>query len=260
MAQMSEAQALNRIAAELGAEWDVAAGKWFGMPCLKVGGNVFAALWQGDLACKLSGEAHAEALHLDGARLFDPRGQAHPLKEWVQIPAEHAPAWSRYARLACAYVAGAAQAVRDGLIAGLVQARRKILDQVRLLAPDQQDQVFLGEWSVKDLLAHLEGWDHTNRDAVGEILAGRKPGFWVHYDRAWRRYNAQLVAQYRRENLAEMVAEVERSHLALIEYLETIPADEYLKRKPIQSLLRAETSDEEEHARQLEAFRTGRAT
>lgn len=258
MSQTSETEPLDELAAELGAEWDVATGKWFGMPCLKVGGKVFAALWRGDLACKLSGEAHAEALRLEGTRLFDPRG-AKPMKEWVQIPAQHAPAWSRYARLACAYVAGAAQAIKDGLIAGLVQARGKILDQVRLFSPEQQEEVFLGEWGVKDLLAHLQGWDHTNREAVGEILAGRKPGFWAHYDRDWRRYNAQLVAQYRREDLAELVAEVERSHRALIEYLERVPADEYIKRKPIQTLLRAETSDEEEHSRQLEAFRTGRA-
>lgn len=253
---MNEAQVLDETAAELGAEWNVATGKWFGKPCLKVGGKVFAALWQGDLACKLSGEAHAEALNLEGARLFDPRG-GHPMKEWVQIPQRHAPAWSRFAGLACAYVAGAAHAAKDGLIAGLVQARRKILEATALLSPEQQDQVFLGEWSVKDLLAHLEGWDYTNRDAVGEILAGQKPGFWAHYDRNWKRYNAQLVAQYRREDLAEMVAEVEQSHRALIEYLETVSADEYLKRKPIQSLLRVEASDEEEHARQLEAFRTG---
>jgi hypothetical protein len=256
---MSEAQALDRIAAELGAEWDIAIGTWFGMPCLKAGGKVFAALWSGDLACKLSGEARAEALRLDGARLFDPRGQGRPMKEWVQIPGEHGPVWSRYARLACAYVAGADQAVKDGLIAGLVQARQSILDQVRLLAPEQQDRVFLGEWTVKDLLAHLTGWDHTNREAVGEILAGQRPGFWAHYDRDWRRYNAQLVAQYRQEDLDEMVAEVEQSHRALIEYLETVPADEYLKRRPIQTLLRVEASDEEEHYRQLEAFRAGRA-
>jgi hypothetical protein len=181
------------------------------------------------------------------------------MKEWVQIPAQHRSKWSRFAALACTYVAGAAQAVKVTLIAGLVQARRSILEATALLSPAQQDQVFLGEWSVRDLLAHLEGWDHTNRDAVGEILAGQKPAFWAHYDRDWRRYNAQLVSQYRREDLAELVAEVEQSHRMLIEYLETIPADEFLKRKPMQSLLRVEASDEEEHFQQLAAFRAGRA-
>jgi hypothetical protein len=172
----------------------------------------------------------------------------------VQIPAQYSAIWSHFAERACGYVAGAAQAEKDGLIGGLRAARKKILDAVRSLSPAQQDEVFLGEWSVKDLLAHLVGWDYTNQEAVGEILAGQKPSFWAHYDRDWRSYNAQLVAEYRRESFAEMVAAVERSHRALIEYLEKIPADEYLKRKPIGTLLRVEASDEEEHHRQIEAF------
>ena len=71
-----------------------------------------------------------------------------------------------------------AQAEKDGIIGGLVAARGEILDTVRLLSPAQQDEVFLGEWSVKDLLAHLVGWDYTNQEAVAEILEGKKPGFW----------------------------------------------------------------------------------
>lgn len=257
------AQILNQLAAELGPEWNIgtarrlAAGKWFGKPCLKVGGKVFAALWQGDMAFKLAAEDHALSLQVDGARPFDPRGKGSPMKEWVQIPAQQSAAWARFARLACEYVAGAAQAEKDAIIGGLVQARKGLLDAVRSLSPAQQDQVFLGEWTVKDLLAHLAGWDYTNREAVGEILAGQKPTFWQHYDRDWRSYNARLVAEHKREDFAEMLAATEQSHRALIEYLKTVPADEYLKRKPIRTLLRAETTDEEEHRQQVERFRTG---
>ena len=249
---------LHEIAAELSKARNVAPGKWFGKTCLKVDGKVFAALWQGDMAFKLRGEAHAEALKVEGARPFDPRGKGHPMKEWVQIPARHSETWSRCAELACDYVAGAAQAEKDGVIGGLVGARTKILDAVRLLSPAQQDEVFLGEWSVKDLLAHLVGWDRTNREAVGEILAGKKPSFWVHYGRGWQSYNVRLVTEYRRDDLAEMIATVEQSHRELIDYLQSVPADEYLKRKPIGTLLRVEATDEEEHCQQVEQFSAGR--
>ena len=111
---MNSIQTLNDIAAELSSEQDVTVGKWFGKPCLKVGGKVFAALWGGDMAFKLAGEAHAKALHVEGAHLFDPRGKGHPMKEWVQLPAAQSSMWSRFARLACEYVAGAAQAEKDG--------------------------------------------------------------------------------------------------------------------------------------------------
>ena len=97
---MKSVQMLNDIAAELNAEQDVAVGKWFGKSCLKVGGKVFATLWDGDMAFKLTGEAHAQALRVEGAHLFDPRGKGHPMKEWVQIPAARSSVWSHFARLA----------------------------------------------------------------------------------------------------------------------------------------------------------------
>ncbi|HEC60845.1 MAG TPA: hypothetical protein ENI27_01170 [bacterium] len=166
------------------------------MPCLKVGGKVFAALWGSDMALKLTGEAHAEALRVEGAHLFDPRGKGHPMKEWVQIPTAQSSTWNRFARHACEYVAGAAQMKKDEIISGLVEVRRKILEAASSLSPNQQNEVFLGVWSVKDLLAHLVGWDYINLEAVKEILAGQKPGFWEHYDRDSKSYNARLVEKY----------------------------------------------------------------
>jgi len=256
---MDGTQILNELVAEFSAEQDVTLGKWFGKPCLKVGGKVFAALWGGGMAFKLTGESHAEALQVAGALPFDPRGKGHPMKEWVQIPTAQSPAWSHFARLACEYVAGAAQAEKDGIINGLERVRRKILDTASLLSPLEQEKVFLGAWSIKDLLAHLAGWDYTNLDAVRKIRAGEKPSFWEHYDRDWESYNVRLVAEYKRDDFAELVGVVEESHRKLIDYLRTVPADEYIKNKKIASLLRAEIKDEEEHHRQVEEFRKQRA-
>lgn len=252
---MDETQILEALAAEFGPEEGVAPGNWFGKRCLKVRGRVFAALWGGDMAFKLAGEAHAQALREEGAQLFDPRGQGQPMKAWVQVPAAQSSTWSHYARLACEQVAGAAQAEKDAIIGGLVAARSRILEAARQLSPAERDEVFLGVWSAKDLLAHLAGWDYTNLEAVGEILAGRKPGFWQHYDRDWQSYNARLVAEYERDDFGELVALVEQSHRKLIEYLQTVQADEWVKRSKIGSLLRAEIKDEEEHHRQVGEFR-----
>ena len=132
---MSDSQILAEIAAGFDPEQDVATGTWFGRPCLKVGGKVLATLWGDGMAFKLTGKAHAEALQVEGAHLFDPRGQGHPLKEWVQIPAAQSSTWDRFARLACEYVAGAAQAKKDEIISALVAARKEILDAVSSLSP-----------------------------------------------------------------------------------------------------------------------------
>ena len=56
---------------------------------------------------------------------------------------------------------------KQDIIGGLLCARACILDAVASLQPEKCDSAFLGIWSVVDLLAHLEGWGHTNV-AAGE--------------------------------------------------------------------------------------------
>ena len=154
------------------------------------------------------------------------------------------------------------QAKKDKVIAALVEARQKILDAVAALPPEKQDEVFLGVWSVRDLLAHLVGWDFTNLAAVQEILAGQLPSFYAHHDRDWRTYNAGLVAKYKRE-MAALLALMQDSHQRLVDFLRTVPAEEFDRDKglrfrgykvTIARLLQAEASDEEVHYKQIQAW------
>jgi hypothetical protein len=255
---------LEEIAAQFSPDQDVTTGKWFGKPCLKVGGKVFAALWGGDLAVKLAGKAHSEALRVEGAHLFDPRGKGHPMKAWVQIPAAQSSTWSRFARLACEGVAGAAQAKKDEIIAGLRETRKKTLEVTSALPPAQQDEVFLGLWSVKDLLAHLVGWDYANVEAVNAILAGRVPDFYSYHGRDWRTFNAHLVAEYKRDDFDILVASMEESHRKLVQLLETVPAEEFEADKDVRfkgykvtiaRVIQGELDDERTHYVQIEEFR-----
>ena len=68
-----------------------------------------------------------------------------------------------------------AQLKKDELIANLMEARGKLLDIASSFSPAEQDEVFLGIWSIKDLLAHLIGWLETNRKAVEDIRSGKLP-------------------------------------------------------------------------------------
>lgn len=157
----------------------------------------------------------------------------------------------------------AAQAKKEKLIAGLADVRRRILDAASSLSPSQQDEVFLGIWSVKDLLAHLAGWDFTNMAAAKEILAGKLPSFYAYHDRDWQTYNASLVAQYKREDFRELLALVRDSHRRLMDLLESIPASELDRDRGLRfkgykvtiwRLLQVEKDDEEEHYTQMRQF------
>ena len=77
--------------------------KMMGMPCVKVDGKLIAG-WVGSedaMVFKLPGDAaHAAALALEGAHLFDPGERSRPFKEWVVVPTAHAAEWSGLAEQA----------------------------------------------------------------------------------------------------------------------------------------------------------------
>jgi len=155
------------------------------------------------------------------------------------------------------------QAEKDILISQLAEVRTSILEVAYRLSAAQQDEIFLGVWSPKDLLAHLVGWDFTNVEAVTDILAGKLPGFYPHYDPNWEIYNAHLVARYKRDDFAEMLSSVENSHKQLLDLLGTVPASEFGKDRglrfgsrkvTIAGLLQVEIEDERIHYTQLEKF------
>jgi hypothetical protein len=79
----------------------VVVSQMFGMPCLKVGGKAFAGVFGAAMVFKLGGDAHAEALKLKDAELFDPSGMGRAMKKWVVVPSAHARRWADLAGNAC---------------------------------------------------------------------------------------------------------------------------------------------------------------
>jgi hypothetical protein len=156
-----------------------------------------------------------------------------------------------------------AEVKREQTITGLIEARKELLEAASTLSSQDQDEVFLGIWSVKDLLAHLIGWDYANLKAAQEILAGQSPTVMSQYDHDWQTYNAGLVAQYKRDDFSELLSCLEESHQELIGFLKTLPADAFdrdtglrsrRRRVTIAWFLRFEIYDERRHCKQIEKF------
>ena len=152
---------------------------------------------------------------------------------------------------------------KERMLAELAAARQAVLEAAATVRPQQWDEMFLGTWALRDLLAHLVGWDYANLEAAQAILAGRRPAFWAYQDRDWQAFNARLVTEYRREDPEELLALVGDSRRQLMVFLETIPAEEIFRahgRDRISTLLRAETRDEQEHGQQIREFAARSAT
>jgi hypothetical protein len=149
---------------------------------------------------------------------------------------------------------------KDQILSALIETRQNILSEVSRLSEAEQDQIFLGIWSIKDLLAHLIGWDHTNLDAVNNVLKSQLPSFYEHRDHDWQTYNARLVEKYKKGSFKELLRKMKDSQEKLIEFLQTVQSENFNKdfgvrfrgyKVTIQRLLEAEIKDEQTHLQQI---------
>ena len=153
---------------------------------------------------------------------------------------------------------------KDDLLFGLKAVRESILAEALKLPPEAQTKIFLGTWTVMDLLAHLAGWDAANLQAANAILDGQLPEFYEHHDRDWKIYNAMLVVLYKRPTLAEQVAQARETQKQLLTFLQALPAEDINLdsgvrfrgiKVTIARILQAELDDEQTHFEQVFEFR-----
>ena len=60
---------------------DAEQSQMFGKPCFKINGKAFICFFKNEMVFKLTGNAHSDALALDGSKLFAPSGKKRPMKE-----------------------------------------------------------------------------------------------------------------------------------------------------------------------------------
>jgi hypothetical protein len=151
---------------------------------------------------------------------------------------------------------------KEEIINGLVEARKRIIETASKLPSEAQNQVFLGTWNIKDLLAHLIGWDYTNIEAVTDIRSAISPRAFEYWDPDWKKYNATLVETHKNEKMAKLLLAIQISHQTLIDFLAEIPAEDIEKDFGIRSpdgthitaewWLQYEIDDEGRHLKQIQ--------
>lgn len=156
-----------------------------------------------------------------------------------------------------------AQAKKEQVLSEMQRVRSELMTEVAALSRKERDTVFLGIWSVRDLLAHLAGWDFANLDAAKRIIKGGLPSFYEHKDRDWQTFNAMLVKRYRLNTFREQLAILKRSQQMLIDHLQTIPPEDFNRdfgvrfrgyKVTVQRLLEADIKDVRIHHQQIVDF------
>jgi len=100
-----------------------------------------------------------------------------------------------------------------------------------------------GDWSVKDILAHVTTWEEEALRMMPVILENKTPPRYADQYGGLNAFNAQMSAQ-------------KRDHRRLIEYVQRAPDDQITRETRFRRRLRLDTySHYPEHARAIRAWR-----
>jgi hypothetical protein len=89
------------------------------------------------------------------------------------------------------------------------------LDEAQMIRPG-----VVGDWSVKDILAHIVAWEQRMVRWVGEALQGKLPADPDNWDQV-HALNAQIYQENRDRSLADVLEEFPRSYQEALHVAET---------------------------------------
>jgi hypothetical protein len=98
-----------------------------------------------------------------------------------------------------------------------------------------------GDWSVKDILAHVTTWEEEALKHLPLIAkGGRPPRYSVTYG-GIDAFNAQIMAPKRSLLLAEVLQQLDETHRRLIDYIQSAPEEQFTQETRFRRRLRLDT-------------------
>jgi hypothetical protein len=115
-----------------------------------------------------------------------------------------------------------------------------------------------GDWSVKDILAHVTTWEEEALKHLPLISAGGRPPRYATYG-GIDAFNARMTAQKRGLSLADIRRQLDDTHCRLIAFIENAPAGLFTRETRARRRLRLDTySHYPIHTRMIREWREQR--
>ena len=112
------------------------------------------------------------------------------------------------------------------------------------------------DWSVKDILAHVSTWEEEALKYLPVILQGKTPPRYRNLYGGIDPFNAQMTARKSSLSLSEILKQLDETHRLLINYLNSIPEDQFTQNTRFSRRLRADAlSHYPLHAKAIRAWR-----
>jgi hypothetical protein len=98
----------------------------------------------------------------------------------------------------------------------------------------------MGNWSVKDILAHVTTWEEEALKYLPLIITGGRPPRYIQYG-GIDAFNALMTDQKRGLTLSEVLKQLDETHSRLIEYIRSVPEEHFTRETRFRHRLRLDT-------------------
>jgi DinB superfamily len=117
------------------------------------------------------------------------------------------------------------------------------------------DPGVMGDWSVKDIIAHVSTWEEEALKSLPLIIVGRRPPRYIQFG-GIDAFNARMTEQKRGFALSEVLKQRDDIHQRLIDYIQEVPEEHFSGETRFRHRLRLDTSRHYPlHTRAIEEWR-----
>ncbi len=148
---------------------------------------------------------------------------------------------------------------RAQLLTRLEKAWRNFQESYAGLSDSQMmKSAVTGDWSVRDILAHVTTWEQEALKHLPTILKGGKPPRYSVTHGGIDAFNRIMTEQKRGLTLAEVRQDAEETHRRLVGFVASVPEEYFRVETPFRHRLRLDTYSH--YPRHAEAIRKWRGT
>jgi hypothetical protein len=148
---------------------------------------------------------------------------------------------------------------KDELLLAAAREYKAFHEALHGLNEEQMAEVWLGTWSVKEIVAHMSGWHRELLPALERLARGERPvSEGVSYDDvdAW---NARFAAPAKDKEITDLLLDLDRSHEDFMLAAHRIPAERFQSGKTAYRIVDGVTAHHyREHCDQILAWRASR--
>ncbi len=150
---------------------------------------------------------------------------------------------------------------REQLLARIDAAWQAFVNSYAGLTDEQlQEPGVAGDWSVKDLVAHVSWWEEEALTHLPHIMAGGRPPRYSVAFGGIDAFNALMAERKRDLSLAEALGQAKATHERLIAFVASTPEEQFARETRFRRRLRLDTySHYPVHTEAIRRWRQGRS-